>query len=103
MDKVRQQVEEYFPDLKDHVIHCYAESPDDIARFTGRRYGDAVGVAQTIDQVGDLRPSPVSPIKGLFYAGADVGRNNIATELATQSAIALAPYLRKGRCHTPHG
>lgn len=97
MDKVKQQVAEYFPDINNHILFCDESTPDDIAKFSGRRYGDSVGVSQTVDQAGKLRPSPVSPIKGLYYTGADVGNNHIGTELATESAIALAPYLRKNK------
>ncbi len=93
MARVKEQVEAFFPDIKRHTIFCDESTPDHIAHFSGRINGDSVGVAQTVDQSGELRPSPVSPIKGLYYAGADVGKDNVGTELATESAIALAPHL----------
>ncbi len=94
MDKVKSQVAEFFPGINRHIIFCDETTPNHIASFSGRICGDAVGVAQTIDQVGELRPSPVSPIKGLFYSGADVGKDHVGTELATDGAISLEPYLQ---------
>ncbi len=94
MAVIRKQLEEILPGLSENILFCKEESPDYIARFNGRTYGDAVGVAQTVDQMGDLRPSPVSPVKGLYIVGADVGYGHMATESASASAIALYKHLR---------
>lgn len=94
VDHMKGQVEGLFPGLKENTLYCDVSTPDDIAKFSGRTFGDAVGVSQTIDQVSDRRPSPVSPVKGLFYAGADVGRGCCATELASESAISLYNYFK---------
>ena len=95
VEHMKTQAEGLFPGLKENVLYCDVSTPDDIAKFSGRTFGDAVGVSQTVDQVNDRRPSPVSPLKGLFYAGADVGRGCCATELASESAIALYQYFKK--------
>lgn len=95
MERVKEQVSAFFPGIEEHIIFCDESNPDNIAAFSGRIYGDSVGVAQTVEQSGQLRPSPVSPVKGLYYAGADVGKDQVGTELATESAIALAPYLQR--------
>jgi len=93
MKRIKEQVAEFFPGIEKHIVFCEESTPDDIASFSGRICGDSVGVAQTVDQAGNLRPSPVSPIEGLYYVGADVGKDQVGTELATESAIALEPHL----------
>lgn len=94
-EKMKAQCEALVPGLKDHTLFWEASTPDEIALFTGRIHGDAVGVSQTVDQVGKLRPSPISPIPGLYYTGSDVGRDNFATELASESAIRLYKHFKK--------
>jgi len=42
---------------------------------------------------GRERPDPVTPIENLFLVGSDVGRDNIGTELAAESALRLADLL----------
>ncbi len=95
--QMREEVEAFLPGLAEQTIFCEVSSPDDIARYAGRTYGDAVGVAQTIDQVGSLRPSMISPVRGLYYVGADVGKGTMATELASASAIDLYRYFKRKR------
>jgi phytoene dehydrogenase-like protein len=89
VDSLKKQVADFVPGIERHTEFCVASSPDMIACENGRIYGDAVGVAQTIDQMGASAPSALSPIKGLYNVGADVGSSGIATEMATQSAIDL--------------
>ena len=93
--KLKKQVEDFFPGIAENTLFCDVSTPKDISKSTGRAFGDAIGVSQTIDQVGVLRPSKVSPIKGLYYVGADVGRGNVASELASESAIALYRRFKK--------
>ncbi|WP_028315102.1 phytoene desaturase family protein [Desulfatibacillum aliphaticivorans] len=93
--KLKKQVEDFFPGIAESTVFCDVSTPKDISKSTGRAYGDAIGVSQTIDQVGMLRPSKVSPIQGLYYVGADVGRGNVASELASESAISLYRRFKK--------
>ena len=92
---LKTQVKQWFPEIEEHTLFCDIALPAAIAKSTGRTFGDAIGVAQTIDQVGTFRPSKVSPVQNLFYVGADVGRGQMASELASQSAIALYNHLKK--------
>lgn len=96
MQALRRQIEEMLPGISDNTIFCREDSPDQIAAFNGRFYGDAVGAAQTVDQMGDLRPSMISPVKNLYYTGADVGWGSMATEAATLSALYLHDHMRHG-------
>jgi hypothetical protein len=52
------------------------------------------GKTYTYGQTGKDRPSIETPIDGLYLVGSDVGRDNIGTELAAQSALQLADMLR---------
>ncbi|MBW2283655.1 MAG: NAD(P)/FAD-dependent oxidoreductase [Deltaproteobacteria bacterium] len=89
VESMKRQIAELVPGINDHTLFCSVSTPDVIAHESGRFFGDAVGVAQTIDQIGDKTPPAVSPILGLYNAGADVGCEGVATEMATQSAIDL--------------
>jgi phytoene dehydrogenase-like protein len=62
--------------------------------FSGRFQSDIVGLAQIVGQVGPDRPSIASPLAGLFHVGSDVGRDNIGTELAAESALRAAEIVR---------
>lgn len=93
----RQIEEDLVPGISKHTLFCVESTPDVIAGENSRFTGDAIGVAQSMDQVGDKTPPSISPIKGLYHVGADVGSKGIATEMATQSAIDLFEELdRKG-------
>ena len=97
MVQVRKRVEIMLPNIKQHTLFVKEMTPVDIQRYGDGIMGDAVGASQSIDQVGDHRPSIFSPIKNLFHVGADMGKGNVATELASESAIRLEPYLRTAK------
>ncbi|MBN2169241.1 MAG: NAD(P)/FAD-dependent oxidoreductase, partial [Actinobacteria bacterium] len=98
VQSMRRQIEqELFPGISKHIIFCEATTPDIVAKQNSRFLGDAIGVAQSIDQVGENTPPCISPVKGLYYVGADVGSKGIASEMATQSAIDLFDQLDSRR------
>lgn len=61
-----------------------------VNRFSNRLFPDIVGIAQSVGQTGRRRPDPATPISGLYLVGSDVGRDNIGTELAAESALRVA-------------
>ena len=89
VEHMKSEVAAFVPGIEKHTMFCIASSPDVIAKETNRIYGDAVGVAQNTDQMGDNAPQAMLPIQGLYAVGADVGSSGIATEMATQSAMDL--------------
>jgi phytoene dehydrogenase-like protein len=89
VQSLKKQVSELAPGIDDHTLFCAVTTPDIIAHENGRFYGDAIGVAQSIDQIHDKAPPMEFPIGGLYVVGADVGHEGVATEMATQSAIDL--------------
>ncbi len=95
MEAVKGQIERLLPGITENTIFCRVENPDQIARFNGRFYGDSVGAAQSARQMGDMRPSMISPVKNLYYVGTDVGWGSVATEAAALSAMYLYDHLKQ--------
>lgn len=52
--------------------------------------GEAVGMGQIAGQCGKYKPSPKSPIRGLFYVGCDAGGAGMGTHQAAESGIKTA-------------
>ena len=52
--------------------------------------GEAYGIANSIGQAGDNRPSAVSPIHGLYYAGNDASGFGQGTHQAVDSGVNIA-------------
>jgi phytoene dehydrogenase-like protein len=73
------------PQAQGKVMDYWLETADWLDTWAGKE-GTIIGVGQTVDQVHDRRPSPISPIKGLYYCSADVGRHEMGTGLATSAA-----------------
>lgn len=84
------------PEIKDHILwHDYL-GPE-FYEVHGEIGVPAIGLAQSMGQSGPSRPSSISPVKGLYYVGAEAGRNasGVATEVATQSGLNCADYIVK--------
>jgi len=60
-----------------------------VSNLTHHLKGEAIGLAQTPDQVGTKRPQHATPIQNLYLLGADVGARGIGTEMASASALTL--------------
>jgi phytoene dehydrogenase-like protein len=74
-------------------------NPGDVARLSGRAAGDCIGLAQEVGQGGSLRPSPATPVQGLYLVGADAGGRGIGTEMAADSALYLYHQLKECGTH----
>lgn len=92
--QLKDNVNRVFPNVVDKAMWVEITTPKDISNWTGRLSGGAIGLAQIPEQTGENRPSAISPIKGLYYVGADVQARGIGTELAADSAIKLASYIK---------
>jgi phytoene dehydrogenase-like protein len=82
-----------YPDVEEHMMWYDTSTLGGISQFSGRFYPDIIGIVQSVGQTGEKRPSPVTPVEGLYLVGADVGKDNIGTELAAESALRLADML----------
>lgn len=83
---------EMYPEAREHVLWQRIDSPK-LMEVIGGEEGNVIGIAQTVNQIHERRPSVVSPIKGLFFASAEAGGHGIGTELAASSALELASVL----------
>ncbi|MBN1289290.1 MAG: NAD(P)/FAD-dependent oxidoreductase [Actinobacteria bacterium] len=92
------------PGVKDHLMWYEYLTPDTYAAL-GEVGSPAIGIAQCIGQVGEDRTSAISPLKGLFYVGAEVGKNmsGIGTEMSTRIGLACGNYIVKNSDLTGFG
>ena len=77
-----------FPQAKGKVLKHWLETPDFYDARAGEG-GKIIGVAQTVNQIHERRPSVQSPLSGLHLCSADVGKHGIGTELAANCALEL--------------
>lgn len=70
MERVIQQAEKAIPGLSQHIVFKEASTPLTHTRYTGSTGGTSYGIAATPGQFLGNRPSPRTPIEGLFLAGA---------------------------------
>jgi len=82
-----------YPEVEKHLLWRDFSTLSRINRCSGRLHPDIIGIAQSVGQTGGDRPDPVTPVENLFLVGSDVGRDNIGTELAAESALRLADIL----------
>jgi phytoene dehydrogenase-like protein len=91
LDRLEERFHTLIPGMQEHVIWKSAVRPEHISAATGRkRIGDSVGIAQTPGQVGINKPSPVTPLAGLYLVGMDAGARGIGTWQAASSAEVVA-------------
>jgi len=95
IDRVHARVCELFPGLESALRWQSRSTRTDTANLAGHPEGEAIGLAQTPDQVGRLRPELQTPVEGLYLVGADAGARGIGTEMASASALQLADFLKR--------
>lgn len=86
------------PDIFDHIERRELMTPgqtvavgtDAVDPHIG---GEAYGVANAIGQAGMNRPSAISPISGLYYAGNDAGGFGEGSHQAVDSGVNIAEYI----------
>jgi phytoene dehydrogenase-like protein len=84
-----------YPDVEKHLMWHDFSTLARINKCSGRFHPDIIGIAQSVGQTGTARPSPITPIENLYLVGADVGQDNIGTELAAESAVRLEGILEE--------
>jgi phytoene dehydrogenase-like protein len=60
------------------------------AAITGKPTGECIGLAQCVGQTGVNKPSPRTPVEGLWLVGTDAGGRGVGTENAATSALYVA-------------
>lgn len=94
-DYIESKIQIIQPDLFDHIERREVMTPGQTAALgtvaMGEHLGgEAYGIANCIGQAGEDRPSPVSPIRGLYYAGNDAGGFGEGTHQAVDSGVNIA-------------
>ncbi len=84
-----------YPEVEKHLMWHDFSNLARINKCSGRFHPDIIGIAQSVGQTGTDRPSPITPIENLYLVGADVGQDNIGTELAAESALRLEGILEE--------
>jgi prolycopene isomerase len=92
LDYIESVIRKIQPDLFDHIYHTELMTPAQSAAvgtdmMSPVNGGEAYGVANSIGQSEDQRPSPVSPIRNLYYVGNDAGGFGMGTNQAVDSAV----------------
>lgn len=82
-------LEQYFPGVTGHILWMDMATPADIDNLFGED-GNVIGIAQSVGQVGNMRPSMQDEeINNLYHCSADTGLHGIGGELAADSALRL--------------
>ncbi len=97
LDKVHAKICDLFPELESALIWTLRSTRADVTGLTRHPAGEAVGLAQTPDQVGRFRPEISTPITGLWQVGADIGARGVGTEIASGSALHLVDKMQSLR------
>jgi phytoene dehydrogenase-like protein len=95
LDRVYAKICDLFPGIDDALIWQTRSTTGDVKELTAHRAGECIGLTQTPDQVGSLRPEHRTPVEGLWLVGADAGGRGIGTEIASGSALRLAELLAR--------
>ncbi len=95
LDSVHRKICSLFPGFAKAILWEMRTTRMDVGKLTLHPVGEAIGIAQTPSQVGNLRPHHLTPVEGLYLVGADAGARGIGTEMASASALSLADALAK--------
>ncbi len=98
---IHATVQGAIPGIDEHIEHMDYATSDAIARMAGRygvvdgAGGECIGVAQVPGQIGEHRPDPAMPLRGLYCAGADTGQFGIGVDLAIGSGVRVAELVQE--------
>ncbi|MBU2490471.1 MAG: NAD(P)/FAD-dependent oxidoreductase [Proteobacteria bacterium] len=91
LDQIEKKMNNLFPGLEEHTIWKHRTNLDWVNQMAGGRgTASVIGLAQSADQVGRNKPSPRTPVQGLYLVGCDAGGRGIGTEQASDSALNTA-------------
>jgi len=94
-EKLETQIIRIWPEIEGHIEsrenygtkQVSALSRDQVLPGIG---GECIGLGQMVGQVGRNKPSPASPVDGLFYVGCDAGGQGCGTHQAVTSGQHVA-------------
>ncbi len=94
LQRVRAVVDRVWPDILPNAEELEPFGPGSVpplgsAQVLPGQGGEVYGLAQIVGQCGKRKPSPVAPIRGLYYAGFSTG-HGLGTHGAADSAVRVA-------------
>jgi phytoene dehydrogenase-like protein len=95
LDRIEATMQMLHPGIEDHVVWKIRTDVEYTSRISGRHLGEVIGIAQDYRQVGKNRPSPRTPVQGLYLVGADAGGRGIGTEMAAESALNVSKMIEE--------
>ncbi|MBW1989664.1 MAG: NAD(P)/FAD-dependent oxidoreductase [Deltaproteobacteria bacterium] len=88
LDELDKKMEDLFPRIRQGTVWKHRTNLDWVNTMAGGRGNASVsGIAQNFDQVGKNKPSPRTPIRGLYLVGCDAGGRGIGCDQASDSAL----------------
>jgi phytoene dehydrogenase-like protein len=97
--KLDEMLEKLFPEAWAAVERRECEGPAQVSAHTRDHVlpgqgGECVGIGQIVGQCGRLKPSPRTPLRGLYLVGCDAGAACMGTHQATSSGMNVARMVR---------
>lgn len=94
-DAMEKEVAELWPEVTKYIVDKEYYGPAQVAALVRDEVmpgqgGECFGLAQIIGQCGKGKPSIKSPIRGLYYVGADAGSYGLGFHQAVDSGIKAA-------------
>ncbi|MBX7159286.1 MAG: NAD(P)/FAD-dependent oxidoreductase [Acidimicrobiia bacterium] len=94
-DRVESTLKKVFPKIFEVVDKRSYDGPAEVAAHSRDSVlpgqgGECVGLGQIVGQVGTKKPSPQTPLDGLYLCGCDAGAPGMGTHQATMSGMATA-------------
>lgn len=94
LDLAERIAGDVFPEIRGHVVEKQRTHIAHTSHLTGRPTGECIGLGQEVGQSGTRKPSPITPVPGLYLVGSDAGGRGIGTENAAESALYLYNQLK---------
>lgn len=93
-----------FPEVMNAVEHRVTEGPREVSAHTRDSAvpgsgGECVGIGQIVGQCGTKKPSPITPVQGLYLCGTDAGYEGMGTHQAGGSGMRVAAIVHEHLTH----
>jgi phytoene dehydrogenase-like protein len=86
LEAIIRTADKIIPGLRENLLWVNTTTNEELENMLGEN-GAAIGIQQTVDQVGDRRPKINTPIEGLYIVGCEAGGQGVGIELAANSAM----------------
>jgi len=99
-DALEAAVSKLWPEVTEHIESKEYYGPAQVSALTRDSVmpgqgGECFGLAPVVGQCGKHKPSPKSPIRGLYYVGFDAGSYGIGVHQSVDSGIKVAEMVRQ--------